>query len=52
MKVIGYTTANELLYELTADYAITEFGQVYEKEAERGVGVLGRNGYTILFLHT
>lgn len=32
MKLIGYTTADELLYELTADYAITEFGQVYERD--------------------
>ena len=37
MKLIGYTTANELLYELITDYAITEFGQVYEKD-KMGLG--------------
>ncbi|MDA3053184.1 hypothetical protein OFO01_07530 [Campylobacter sp. JMF_01 NE2] len=37
MRVIGYTTANEILYELTADYAITEFGQVYERD-KMGLG--------------
>ena len=38
MKVIGYTTADEILYELTADYAITEYGQIYVKNADDDFG--------------